>query len=83
MLGDLRMPGLDLAAVVCSARPSAADSLPTASALLRVAVDDLPAHELRVRVRPGAPHHMQLEPGHPWTKVPFHPAPAMLPYLLL
>ena len=77
MLSDLRLPGLDLAAVLCSARPSAADCLPVASALLRVAVDDMPAQELRVRVRPGLPHRMQLEPGHPWTEVIPYPHPCL------
>ncbi len=75
VLSDLRLPGLDLAAVVCSARPSAADGLPAAGALLCVALDDMPPQELRVCVRPGAPHRMQLEPGHPWAEVTPNPEP--------
>ena len=69
VLGDLRMRGLDLATVACSAVQSGAALVPTATALLCVSVDGMPPQELRVRVRPGAPARVQLEPGHPWTEV--------------
>ena len=40
--------------------------LPGADLLVCVYMPDLPAEQLRVRVRPGAPHSLQLKPDHPW-----------------
>ena len=69
VLGDLRMPGLDLATVACSAAQSGGGGVPTATALLCVLVDGMPPQELRVRVRPGPPACVVLQPGHPWEEV--------------
>ena len=69
VLGDLRMPGLDLATVACSAAQSGAAGVPTATAVLCVSVDGMPPQELRVRVRPGAPARVILQPDHPWAEV--------------
>ena len=69
VLGDLRMPGLDLANIACSAAQSDAAGVPIATALLCVSVDGMPPQELRVRVRPGPPACMELQAGHPWAEV--------------
>ena len=67
VLGDLRMPGLDLATVACSAVPSG--GIATANSVLCISVDGMPPQELHMRVRPGAPACLLLEPGHPWAEV--------------
>ncbi len=75
VLGNLRLPGLDLATVACSAaQSSGAAGVPTATALLCVSVDGMPVQELRVRVRPGAPACVIMQPDHPWAEV--MPSPA-------
>ena len=51
VLGDLRMPGLDLATVACSAVPSG--GIATANSVLCISVDGMPPQELHMRVRPG------------------------------
>ena len=46
---------------------SAKQELPSADLLVCVYMPDLPATQLRVRVRPGAPQSLRLCPDHPWT----------------
>ncbi|KAL3158051.1 hypothetical protein ABBQ32_011660 [Trebouxia sp. C0010 RCD-2024] len=40
--------------------------LPSADLIVCVYVPDMPAEQLRVRLRPGAPHRLHLHPDHPW-----------------
>lgn len=30
----------------------------------------MPPQQLGVQLRPGAPHSLHLQPGHPWSEVP-------------
>jgi len=69
VLGDLRMPGLDLATAACSAAQSGVAGMPMAAALLLVSVEGMPPQELSVRVRPGAPASIILPSDHPWAEV--------------
>ena len=39
--------------------------------VMEVEVPGLPPQHLGVQLRPGAPHSLHLQPGHPWTEVPF------------